>query len=233
MINTMMEDYYALQINRRCDTYQTQDQWEDSCKGSKNCIKCVATCNGFGIGASPPMQLVLGHFLLKLCKNGYLRHHVVQLGMGKCFFFFCGLVATYNGFAPGASPPTQLVPALRKWWVSPPRRSLRYGEVSLVCGILNWMLRIVCLNIRKLKPFFRTLYLSLTAESQGTGRTASEVDRGFELIWLPSSMTTAMNCHEDHVMMAVNGVSSGRRLSKQLMLLFKLTFHQVSNKSLW
>ena len=31
---------------------------------------------GFGPGASPPMQLTQGHSALKLCEIGELRHHV-------------------------------------------------------------------------------------------------------------------------------------------------------------
>lgn len=46
---------------------------------------------GFGPGASPPMQLAQGHSALKLCEIGELRHHV---GLWEdrnvhlvCFFF--------------------------------------------------------------------------------------------------------------------------------------------------
>jgi len=46
-------------------------------------------------------------------------------------------------------------------------------------------------------------------------------------IELASSMRTPMHCHEDLVMMAASDVRSGRRWSKWLMLLFKLTFNLV------
>ena len=46
-------------------------------EGFKVCIKCAAALNGFGPGASPPMQPVLGHSALKLCAMiGELRLHV-------------------------------------------------------------------------------------------------------------------------------------------------------------
>ena len=36
------------------------------------------SAHGFGAGASPPMQLTLGHSALKLCKIGDLRCYVGQ-----------------------------------------------------------------------------------------------------------------------------------------------------------
>ena len=39
-------------------------------------------------------------------------------------------------------------------------------------------------------------------------------------------------CHEDLVVMAANGVRSGRRLNKWLVLLFRLKFHLLGVTSL-
>lgn len=48
-----------------------------------------------------------------------------------------------------------------------------------------------------------------------------------------SSIKMLMPCYKDLVMLAVNGVRSERQLSKWLVLLSKLMFHQLSVMSLW
>ena len=42
----------------------------------KVCIKYAAALSGFGPGASPSLQLILGHSALKLCEIGELHLHV-------------------------------------------------------------------------------------------------------------------------------------------------------------
>ena len=54
---------------------------------------------GFGAGASPPMQLTQGHFALQLCEIGELRRHVGR-GVDRVFrlfsFFFVWMLYNYN-----------------------------------------------------------------------------------------------------------------------------------------
>ena len=54
---------------------------------------------GFGAGASPPMQPTKEHFALQLCEIGELRRHVGR-GVDRVFrlfsFFFLYLCMLYN-----------------------------------------------------------------------------------------------------------------------------------------
>ena len=54
---------------------------------------------GFGAGASPPMQPTKEHFALQLCEIGELRRHVGR-GVDRVFrlfsFFFVWMLYNYN-----------------------------------------------------------------------------------------------------------------------------------------
>ena len=53
----------------------------------------IVMYNRFWLAASPHMQLLLGHYPLKLCENGELHYHVCRWGMGNCLHFFCWFVS--------------------------------------------------------------------------------------------------------------------------------------------